>query len=292
VTGRTGRTRPWLLVGVVVAGAAAAGGMRFMVPPDEDTTIGGPVPPVTHTATAAGATAPGTTAASSPPASSAQEHPSPTSPAPSADTRAGGPVRDPFAYPSTTAGEAVAPEDGSVESAAAGAATEAGADLPAASDSPADTPTGATAPSGEGEPDDADAGPLDEASTEGWPTTTLPAATTTTRRPTVGMEMSSTGGYWLYQADGQVYAATPASWHGDLRSVPLRTPVVGMQATASGRGYYLVSSDGGVFAFGDAVYNGSLTETLALDRTDLLDLGYLAPTTTAATATTGPKSRA
>ncbi len=117
--------------------------------------------------------------------------------------------------------------------------------------------------------------------------TTIPAETTTTRSPTLGLVTRAAGGYWLFQADGSVYASRPDSWFGDLRAVVLTSPVVGMQATPTGKGYYLVSRDGGVFAFGDAVYDGSIPETLARQLESLLDDGYLAPTTT----TTAPLKR-
>src|SRR6202008_4329662 len=66
--------------------------------------------------------------------------------------------------------------------------------------------------------------------------TTIPAETTTTRSPTLGLVTRPAGGYWLFQADGSVYASRPDSWVGDLRSVTLTSPVVGMQATPTGKG--------------------------------------------------------
>ena len=38
---------------------------------------------------------------------------------------------------------------------------------------------------------------------------------------------------------------------------PLNQPIVGADATASGKGYYMVAADGGIFTFGDAEFFGS-----------------------------------
>jgi hypothetical protein len=56
--------------------------------------------------------------------------------------------------------------------------------------------------------------------------------------------------------EGGVSGFGDAVEHG--QPVPgLRQPIVGMDATATGRGYWLVAADGGVFAFGDAPFLGS-----------------------------------
>jgi hypothetical protein len=45
----------------------------------------------------------------------------------------------------------------------------------------------------------------------------------------------------------------------------LRSPIVGIEATPTGKGYWLVASDGGVFCFGDADFRGS-TGAMHLNR--------------------------
>jgi N-acetylmuramoyl-L-alanine amidase len=67
----------------------------------------------------------------------------------------------------------------------------------------------------------------------------------------------ATGGYWLAATDGGVFSFG-APFEGSAGALPLRSPVVGMAATADGNGYRLVASDGGVFAYGDAAYLGSM----------------------------------
>jgi hypothetical protein len=57
-----------------------------------------------------------------------------------------------------------------------------------------------------------------------------------------------------------VYAYAGAVSYGEPQG-RLLAPVVGMDATATGKGYWLVASDGGVFAFGDAVFRGSMGGT-------------------------------
>jgi ribosomal protein L24E len=47
-------------------------------------------------------------------------------------------------------------------------------------------------------------------------------------------------------------AAAMGSPHGALRA-----PIVGIDATPTGKGYWLVASDGGIFCFGDARFHGS-----------------------------------
>ncbi|HEY4928856.1 MAG TPA: N-acetylmuramoyl-L-alanine amidase [Acidimicrobiales bacterium] len=67
----------------------------------------------------------------------------------------------------------------------------------------------------------------------------------------------ATGGYWLAATDGGVFSFG-APFEGSAGALRLRSPVVGMAATADGNGYRLVASDGGVFAYGDAAYLGSM----------------------------------
>ncbi len=270
------RTRPKLLVGVVLAGVVAAAGIRLVGAgdPDERTAIELPARPATAeeavttvvpvatattvpaaTSTTAGGTAttvPGATLSTIP-----WEH------------GPDGTRREPFVLLPT--GDLPSePTDVTAAADVVGAAGDADV-APAASDGP--TVPVPTAIATWVAPDDG---------FEDTTTTTVPAETTTTRSPTLGLVTRTGGGYWLFQADGSVYASRADSWYGDLRAVTLTSPVVGMQATATGAGYYLVSRDGGVFAFGDAPYDGSIPETLARQLESLLDDGYLAPTTTTA----------
>ena len=67
----------------------------------------------------------------------------------------------------------------------------------------------------------------------------------------------ATGGYWLAATDGGVFSFG-APFEGSAGALPLRSPVVGMAATADGLGYRLVAADGGVFAYGDAAFLGSM----------------------------------
>jgi hypothetical protein len=48
-----------------------------------------------------------------------------------------------------------------------------------------------------------------------------------------------------------------ATFYGSTGAMRLNQPIVGMEATPSGRGYWLVASDGGIFSFGDAAFLGS-----------------------------------
>jgi hypothetical protein len=57
-------------------------------------------------------------------------------------------------------------------------------------------------------------------------------------------------GYWLYAADGGIFAFGSAGFQGTTRSPG--NDVVGMAATPSGDGYWLADDDGDVFASGDA----------------------------------------
>jgi hypothetical protein len=291
------RTRPKLLIAVGVVGAAAALGMHFLGGgSDGPTTIGqlaGPARAGTATAdetatptvttadptttvpastTTTGATA--ATAATAVPGATLSTIPW--------TTGADGTRREPFTFTPAPAEETAA---GVLDDTAGATSSDGTADAASVAGVPVPTAigtsTGSSATDDDGSADDAVDGATD-GDTEDT-TTTVPAETTTTRSPTLGLVTRPTGGYWLFQADGSVYASREDTWYGDLRSVALTTPVVGMQATSTGKGYYLVSRDGGVFAFGDAVYDGSIPETLARQLESLLDDGYLAPTTTTTT---------
>ncbi len=65
-------------------------------------------------------------------------------------------------------------------------------------------------------------------------------------------------GYWVVTVDGHVNVFGGAHFYGDLRNVPLASPIVAAARTSDGRGYWLTGSDGAVYAFGDAKYHGGL----------------------------------
>ena len=71
------------------------------------------------------------------------------------------------------------------------------------------------------------------------------------------VEVGGCAGYLVVSAAGQVSAFGAATYHGDLTSVRLNAPIVGVAATADGGGYYLLGADGGIFSFGDARFYGS-----------------------------------
>lgn len=73
----------------------------------------------------------------------------------------------------------------------------------------------------------------------------------------VSASAAVTGDLWLATANGEVYAFGQAPDLGDLGTLTLNKPIVGMAPTATGQGYWLVASDGGLFAFGDAGFYGS-----------------------------------
>ncbi|MDQ1465877.1 MAG: hypothetical protein QOH10_292, partial [Actinomycetota bacterium] len=71
-------------------------------------------------------------------------------------------------------------------------------------------------------------------------------------------------GYWIVDRTGGVHAFGVANY-GDLHTVALSAPIVGMAATPGRHGYWLVGNDGGIFSFGDARFFGS-TGALHLNR--------------------------
>jgi hypothetical protein len=82
----------------------------------------------------------------------------------------------------------------------------------------------------------------------------------------LGIAGTPTGdGYWIVQADGEVYAHGDAPFVGSMAGKPLNKRLVGMAPTASGKGYWLVGEDGGIFSFGDAPFYGS-TGDIRLNR--------------------------
>jgi hypothetical protein len=77
------------------------------------------------------------------------------------------------------------------------------------------------------------------------------------RTAIVGMAVDhTTGGYWLAEADGNVYSFNAPSYGSEGNHV-LNQPIVGIAATKTGNGYWLVARDGGIFAFGHAQFHGS-----------------------------------
>ena len=63
-------------------------------------------------------------------------------------------------------------------------------------------------------------------------------------------------GYWVVDANGDVYTFGDAVSYGSLSSSP-SVPISGMAATSDGKGYWLVDTQGNVYSFGDAVFHGS-----------------------------------
>jgi len=73
----------------------------------------------------------------------------------------------------------------------------------------------------------------------------------------VGVANAGGGGYWVTDADGDVFAYGGAPFFGSLGGIPLNAPIVGIAATPNHGGYWLAAADGGVYAFGDAAFYGS-----------------------------------
>ena len=72
-------------------------------------------------------------------------------------------------------------------------------------------------------------------------------------------------GYYLYGDDGSLAGFGNDSYLqylGDLSTVNLNQPIVGMATTGDDAGYWMAASDGGIFAFGDAGYFGSVPGVL------------------------------
>ena len=74
----------------------------------------------------------------------------------------------------------------------------------------------------------------------------------------VAITATSTDGYLLSTANGQVYAFGSAVDHGNTTALRLDGPIVGMASIGGGSGYVMAGSDGGVFAFGSLPFRGSL----------------------------------
>jgi hypothetical protein len=66
---------------------------------------------------------------------------------------------------------------------------------------------------------------------------------------------ATAGGYWMYAADGGIFAFGSAGFAGAVRSQS--NDIIGMAATPSGNGYWMADDDGDVFAAGDATVFGA-----------------------------------
>lgn len=67
-------------------------------------------------------------------------------------------------------------------------------------------------------------------------------------------------GYYMYGDDGSLVGFGNDSYLnylGDLSTVNLNQPIVGMATTQDDGGYWMTAADGGVFSFGDAQFYGS-----------------------------------
>ncbi len=64
------------------------------------------------------------------------------------------------------------------------------------------------------------------------------------------------GGYWAVTPNGKV-SGGGAPMFGDASRLALKTAVVDIAATPSGKGYWLLGGDGGIFTYGDAHFYGS-----------------------------------
>jgi hypothetical protein len=69
--------------------------------------------------------------------------------------------------------------------------------------------------------------------------------------PVLGIVRAPNLGYWLYTADGNVYASSGTSFYGSPANRHLSN-VSGMAALPNGGGYWLVTRRGIVYAFGAA----------------------------------------
>ncbi|MGH9096802.1 MAG: hypothetical protein ACRDWB_05200, partial [Acidimicrobiales bacterium] len=85
-----------------------------------------------------------------------------------------------------------------------------------------------------------------------------PCNSPATNCQTVGMAASSDGnGYGVLTSFGKVFTFGDFPNDGDVSTVVLARPTVGMAASPAG-GYYFVAADGGVFTFGNAQFYGSM----------------------------------
>ena len=77
--------------------------------------------------------------------------------------------------------------------------------------------------------------------------------------PTAATAGAARSGYWLVRADGATFPFGGADSRVGPASVirGLRTPIVAVASTPTGRGMWMTNASGGVFAFGDARFHGS-----------------------------------
>ena len=66
------------------------------------------------------------------------------------------------------------------------------------------------------------------------------------------------GGYWLVDANGQVFNFGNAQYEGQPAFAPGGYRITGMAGTQSSSGYWLASANGNVADFGDAAPYGSM----------------------------------
>ena len=67
----------------------------------------------------------------------------------------------------------------------------------------------------------------------------------------------TTAAMWMTTPEGNVLGFGGAPLFGNLTSLRLNRPIVGMTPTIDHKGYWMDASDGGIFAFGDAGFYGS-----------------------------------
>jgi hypothetical protein len=80
---------------------------------------------------------------------------------------------------------------------------------------------------------------------------------TATTATVVAYRQAAAEGDWRAAADGGVFSFGAAKYLGGMGGKHLAAPIMGIDATRSGKGYWLVGKDGGVFSFGDAAFHGS-----------------------------------
>jgi hypothetical protein len=66
-------------------------------------------------------------------------------------------------------------------------------------------------------------------------------------------------GYYMYAADGGIFAFGDAHFHGSTGGTVKAHPIVGMRLSASGNGYWFDDSAGKIFNFGDAAFAGDMS---------------------------------
>ena len=70
---------------------------------------------------------------------------------------------------------------------------------------------------------------------------------------------TTAGGYWMYAADGGIFAFGAAGYRGPVGNQS--DDIIGMAGTPSGQGYWMADDDGDVFAAGDAAVLGARAST-------------------------------